>query len=154
MKTWIEIRPVEVTAGLARRAAERAAWRAIVREKLGDDIAVEYNGNGAPVLLPAPGPATPPGCIGVSHTRGWVAVVWSPGPCAIDIEPKSRPLSPAAAERYGFTTMEEWCAFEAEYKYEGLAGHPPARGSVRFEPHDQLIVAVISDTETATVPTK
>ncbi len=139
METWIEIRPLEVKGGLTRRVEERAAWRAIVRERLGADTAVEYNKNGAPVL------ALAPGYIGVSHTRGWVAVVWSPEPCAIDIELRSRPLSAAARERYGFTRMEEWCAFEAEYKYEGLTGTPPPKGSVRFAPHDTLIVAVISD---------
>ncbi len=139
METWIEIRPLEAAAGLARRAVERAAWHSIVRERLGEGVTVGYNPNGAPVLNGAPG------YISVSHTRGWVAVVCSPDPCAIDIEPKARPLSDAATERYGFTTMEEWCAFEAEYKYEGLTGRPAPPGSVRFAPHDKLIVAVISD---------
>ncbi len=140
METWIEIRPLAITEGLARRAAEKAAWHAIVRERLGGDTAIAYNKNGAPVL------AGTPGYISVSHTRGWVAVVWSPAPCAIDIELRSRTLSPAARERYGFTRIEEWCALEAEYKYKGLTGTPPPPGSVRFEPHDTLVVAVISDT--------
>ncbi len=132
---------MDEAVGLARRTVERAAWRSIVREKLGPDTAVGYNKNGAPVLVGAPG------YIGVSHTRGWVAVVWSPEPCAIDIELRSRPLSAAATERYGFTRIEEWCAFEAEYKYEGLTGEKPPAGSVRVEPHDSLVVAVICDPE-------
>ena len=136
---------MEETPGLTRRVAEKTAWRAIVREKLGGDVTVGYNTNGAPVLTPAPGSPDSSGYISVSHTRGWVAVVWSPTPCAIDIELNTRSLSAAARERYGFTRMEEWCALEAEYKYEGLTGTKPPSGSVRYVPHDSLIVAVISD---------
>jgi phosphopantetheinyl transferase len=126
------------TPGLSRRVAERAAWRAIVRERLGGDVAIEYNANGAPVLDAGRG------YIGVSHTRGWVAVVWSPEPCAIDIELRGRTLSPAAAARYSIGSLEDWCALEAAYKFAGLTGRQPAPGSVRFLPHPALVVAVIS----------
>ncbi len=85
-----------------------------------------------------------PGYISVSHTRGWVAVIWSPTPCAIDIERRDRTLPSSVAKRYpAIRYMEDWCAFEAEYKFAGLTGHPPAPGSVRLLPHPELIVAVI-----------
>jgi hypothetical protein len=163
MDSWIEIRPLEVAAGLSRRVAERAAWRAVVRERLGDDVVVGYNKNGAPVLEGAPGDEGlpggdgssagdgssrgdgSPGYISVSHTRGWVAVIWSTEPCAIDIELRDRTISEAAAARYSLGSMEDWCALEARYKYAGLTGREPAPDSVRFLPHPQLIVAVIGD---------
>ncbi len=116
--------------------AERAAWHAIVRELLGDDTTISYNKNGAPVLDEGRG------YISVSHTRGWVAVVWSPRPCAIDIELRDRKLSAAAAVRYSISSIEDWCALEARYKYAGLTGRP-APDSVRFLPHPELVVAVI-----------
>lgn len=138
-ENWIEIRPLNDTPGLSHRVAERAAWRAIVRERLGEDTAIGYNENGAPVLDPGRG------YISVSHTRGWVAVIWSSAPCAIDIELRGRELSAAAAARYSIGTIEDWCALEAAYKFTGLTGHEPTPGSVEFLPHPQLVVAVISD---------
>jgi phosphopantetheinyl transferase len=136
---WIEIRPLPEEEGLSRRVAERAAWRAIVRQRLGlpDDTAIGYNKNGAPVL------SERLGFISVSHTRGWVAVVWSPEPCAIDIELKTRTLSEPAAQRYSITSIEDWCALEARYKFTGLTGNEPAPESVHFLSHPELIVAVI-----------
>jgi phosphopantetheinyl transferase len=124
-------------AGLSRRVIEKAAWRAIVRRILGPDTVISYNAAGAPILERGRG------YIGVSHTRGWVAVILSPAPCAIDIELKTRMLSPAAAARYSICSMEDWCALEATYKYAGLAGHEPPPGSVSFIDHPALIVAVI-----------
>lgn len=138
MEPWIEIRALPAAPGLSRRVAERAAWHAIVRERLGNDISIGYNANGAPVLG-----SGEHGFISVSHTRGWVAVIWSPVPCAIDIELHERALSPAAAERYSIVSMEDWCALEASYKYAGLTGCPPGSDSVRFVSHPALIVAVI-----------
>lgn len=117
--------------------AERAAWCAIVRERLGDDISISYNENGAPVLSE--------GCgyISISHTKGWIAVIWSSTPCAIDIELKARKLTPAAAERYSITSIEDWCALEAVYKYKGLTGTFADPARVGFIPHSELVVAVI-----------
>jgi phosphopantetheinyl transferase len=117
--------------------AERAAWRAIVRERLGEDTAIGYNENGAPVLDAGRG------YISVSHTRGWVAVVWSQEPCAIDIELRGRQISRAVMARYPIASIEDWCAFEATYKFKGLTGREPAPGSVRFLSHPELVVAVI-----------
>ncbi len=143
MDFWIDIRPLPETSGetgLSRRVAEKAAWRAIVRERLGlsDDSAIGYNKNGAPVLSDGLG------YIGVSHTRGWVAVVWSPKPCAIDIELRDRKISPAVAERMGIAPeIEDWCAWEAAYKYKSVTGTAPAPSAVSFIPHPELVVAVI-----------
>ncbi len=89
------------------------------------------------------------GHISVSHTRGWVAVVWHPTErCGVDIELRGRALPAAAASRYGLSSMEDWCAREACFKYAGamgvdLADIDPA--VVRFIDHPELIVAVIGD---------
>lgn len=139
--SWIDIIPLPGQVdGFARRVAERAAWRAIVRRRLGDDTEIGYNKNGAPVL------GAGRGYISVSHTKGWVSVIWSSEPCAIDIERRDRRLSAAAAERYGIGTIEDWCALEARYKYSGLTGRTGGGGEpppVRFLPHPELVVAVI-----------
>jgi phosphopantetheinyl transferase len=118
-----------------------------VRERLGDDISITYNKNGAPVLgaesIPVEDLSNPLGYIGVSHTKGWVAVVWSPEPCAMDIELAGRKLSPAAAERYSINNISDWCAIEARYKYAGLTGREPNPKQIGFLPHPDLAVAVI-----------
>jgi phosphopantetheinyl transferase len=142
MDSWIEIERLPKTSGetgLSRRVAERAAWRAIVRRRLGlSDDAIRYNKNGAPVLRDGRG------YIGVSHTRGWVAVVWSPEPCAIDIELRDRKISPAAAARMGIAPeIEYWCAWEAAYKYKSVTGSAPDPSAVSFIPHPELVAAVI-----------
>lgn len=137
METWIEIHPLPDAPGLSRRVAERTAWRAIMRQRLGEDTAIDYNKNGAPVLDQGHG------YISVSHTRGWVAVIWSPTPCAIDIELKSRRLPEAAAARYSLDSMEDWCALEAAYKFKGLTGIEADLSRVSFPPHPELVVAVI-----------
>jgi hypothetical protein len=151
---------------------------------LGDDIIIGYNALGAPVLSRLAATGSPeitpvpddqicritddypdhPGYIGVSHTRGWVAVVWSPEPCAVDIELKGRAISPAVRSRYSIETISDWCALEARYKYESLIGGASASESetvpgaeidvppscsesapveVRFVSHPELVVAVV-----------
>jgi phosphopantetheinyl transferase len=140
MDSWIEIRPLPDLQGPSRRETERAAWRAIVRERLGlpNDNAIGYNANGAPVL------DGERGFISVSHTRGWVAVVWSPEPCAIDIELQGRKVSPGLAARFGITPeIEQWCALEAAYKYKSVTGILPEPLEVDFLLHSELVVAVI-----------
>jgi phosphopantetheinyl transferase len=142
---WLEIRPVPVdpealrgrvkeeewnhaaTMNPVSRRSEWLTWRAVVRERLGRDVAISYDAEGAPVVNR--------GHIGVSHTRGWVAVVWSPEPCAVDIELLTRNISPTTASRY--ISAEErtladsveplfpvavWCAKEATYKYARTPG--------------------------------
>jgi phosphopantetheinyl transferase len=119
--------------------AERAAWHAIVRERLGADVVVGYNKNGAPIIEGG----AERGHISISHTKGWVAVIWSPEPCAIDIELRDRKLSAGAAARYNISSIEDWCALEARYKYAGLTGHQPdPTVELRFLPHPDLVVAV------------
>lgn len=146
MNSWLDIRPVpedpellrlsvtpeewQAAAGMkpASRRAEWLAWRAAARERLGKDISITYDSNGAPRLEKGLGH------IGVSHTRGWVAVVWSPRRCAVDIEHVSRKISHVS---HKFISPEEaaladsanplfeiavWCAKEALYKYSGTSG--------------------------------
>ncbi len=170
---WLEILPIpDPVTGVSRRQAEGDAWRQIVRRRLGEGVTVSYNENGAPVLsysaadaitpaswndrasgndkasgnAPAFGDysaAPHPGYIGVSHTRGWVAVVWSPEPCAVDIELKTRTISPASAARVGISPdIASWCAWEALYKYRS-AGGVETDPRVCFHPHPDLVVAVI-----------
>lgn len=133
MAGWLEIRPIEK----AGRQAETAAWQAIVRERLGN-VEVKYNENGAPVLARSSG-----GYISVSHTRGWVAVVYSDSPCAVDIELKSRTISSAVATRMNIEPdVAAWCAFEARYKYRSVEPSEPVP-PVSFHPHPELVVAII-----------
>lgn len=112
-----------------RRRIEWLAWHAIVRERLGD-VGVDYNKVGVPVLLDADA-----GFISVSHSGGFVAVLWSNAVCAVDIELASRKITTRVAAR--FLSPEEqlltdsanplfavsvWCAKEALYKYAGVKG--------------------------------
>lgn len=154
-------------AGLRNEArrAEWLGWRAIVRERFFaegfariDSVGIGYGPGGEPVLLgegsgidgvggghaDRGGMRNPLGYIGVSHTKGWVAVVWSPEPCAIDVELKTRSVSPVAAERMGIVpNVEAWCAWEAAYKYRCAAGIEAAPEMVRFHDHPELVVATI-----------
>lgn len=108
------------------RRCEWLAWRAVVRQRLGQQTVISYDTQGAPMVSR--------GHIGVSHTRGWVAVVWSPEPCSVDIEPASRDVSRTAPR---FVSDEEraladsadprfpvsvWCAKEAAYKLARTPG--------------------------------
>lgn len=107
--------------GGARRRAEWLMWRAIVcRELPGAEIG--YDDAGAPVV------ENYPVHVSVAHCTGWVAVVISDGPCAVDIEPSGRDLG-HTPER--FATERElalgdplaiWCGKEALYKYAGRRG--------------------------------
>ncbi len=108
-----------------RRRAEYLTWRAVVYRELGD-VRIGYDAAGAPQLL------GDPRRIGVSHGGGWVAVVLSDRPCAVDIEPETRDFTRAAAR---FLTPAEaaladdprtagvvWCAKETLYKLSRSAG--------------------------------
>lgn len=110
-----------------RRRAEWLTWRAAAGERLGRGI-VSYDRNGAPVLPEGMGH------IGVSHTSGWITVVWSPEPCAVDIEHVSRDVSHTSGR---FISASEntlpdsvnplfpisvWCAKEAAYKLARIPG--------------------------------
>ena len=81
-----------------------------------------YRDNGVPALQE--------GYIGVSHTRGYAAIIIGEEPCGIDIERRDRNFSRAVyriltdEEREGATTLPDgagiyWCAKEALYKWGG-----------------------------------
>ena len=107
--------------GSASRRCEVLAWRAIVRRELGAEVAISHDDYGAPKV------DNPNIHISVSHSRDRVAVLFSNGVCAVDIESverdfrrvASRYLSAeeqALAERYNIFA-EMWSAKEALYKY-------------------------------------
>ena len=107
--------------GSASRRCEVLAWRAIVRRELGAEVAISHDDYGAPKV------DNPNTHISVSHSRDRVAVLFSSGVCAVDIESverdfrrvASRYLSAeeqALAERYDIFA-EMWSAKEALYKY-------------------------------------
>lgn len=102
------------------RREEILTWRALLYKKLAERVVIEYDQNGAPYIL---GSTLN---IGVSHTKGCVAIVISDSPCAVDIENSGRDLSYAATR---FITPQEnkllsiphaltiiWCAKECYYK--------------------------------------
>lgn len=121
--TTAEERAAAAAFASERRRAEFLTWRAVVRRELGRDVRIGYDELGAPRLGD---------CdvhISVSHCAGRVAVCFSNGPCAVDIEPETRNFS-RAASRYITTAERElsddpllpgiiWCAKEALYKYSG-----------------------------------
>ncbi len=126
------VRPDDVAAchgiGNPRRRSERLAWRAIVRQLLPRAGRISYDSAGAPR------PEELEGYIGVSHCRGYAAVIYSSRPCAIDIEEAGRDFH-TAAERYlspqekalpeaGSPEFEAavWCAKETLYKLSGMEG--------------------------------
>lgn len=107
------------------RQAEFLSWRALIYDHLGD-VHIGYDDAGGPVIE---GSALH---IGVSHCPGYVAVVISENPCAVDIEQCTRTFS-RAASRYmtpqetlleGGTLTQGivWCAKETLYKYARIPG--------------------------------
>ncbi len=110
------------TIASPQRRMQRMAWRAALRGQM-PDARVAYGLTGAPV--------TGEGFLGVSHCRGYAAVMWCDRPCAIDIEQASRDFSrassryispaeaalPAAGEPVFMAAL--WCAKEALYKLSG-----------------------------------
>ncbi len=126
------------------RRAEWLAWHAIVRRHLGRDVSISYNENGAPQIVGAPPPGKAIGYLSISHTVGWVAVLWSPSPCAIDIELRNRPISPTLKTRYSdVSSIEDWCKKEAAFKYTSVTGSAPDPASVHILPHSDLVVTAI-----------
>lgn len=119
------------------RRREYLGWRALVRERLGRDAAIAYDGVGAPVVTDRAGVH-----LSVSHAAGWVALLLADAPCGVDIESADRDFS-CAARRY-LTDDERrlsdsplwpgvaWCAKEALYKLAGRRGLD-LRRDVRLE---------------------
>lgn len=116
-----------LAAGFAApsRRREFLSWRAVLYRELGHAVPVAYDAAGAPQL-----PAGE-GFVGVSHSRGQVAVRWSPaGPSAVDIESPERNFI-RVADRYltphertlgavcGDWLCIAWCAKECLYKLAG-----------------------------------
>lgn len=108
----------------AHRRQEFLSWRALLYRELGRSVQIEYDPAGAPYMTDFQG------CIGVSHSRGQVALCWSPaGRCAVDIESADRDFTKVLS-RY-LTPEEErtanheawlciaWCAKECLYKLAG-----------------------------------
>lgn len=107
--------------GSASRRCEVLAWRAIVRRELGAEVVISHDDYGAPRV------DKPNFHISVSHSRDRVAVLFSNGACAVDIESVERDFRRVAsrylsaeeqtlAERYDIFA-EMWSAKEALYKY-------------------------------------
>ena len=103
------------------RRREVLAWRAVVRRELGENTQISYDEYGAPQV------DAPDTYISVSHSKEWVAVLFSDRECAVDIESVERNFRNVAtrylsseeqmlAEKYDLYA-ELWCAKEALYKY-------------------------------------
>lgn len=111
--------------GEARRR-EWLAWHALLHE-VEPSAEAYYERSGAPALRGAR-------FIGVSHTKGYAALMLGDRPCAVDIEPEGRCFAKAAprflsdAERglpmiHGERALGlVWCAKEALYKWYGQPG--------------------------------
>ena len=135
--------------GSASRRCEVLAWRAIVRRELGAEVAISHDDYGAPKV------DKPNIHISVSHSRDRVAVLFSSGVCAVDIESverdfrrvASRYLSAeeqALAEQYDlFGAM--WCAKEAMYKYHRRGGIDFLRDTIikEYRPEDDTLVTLL-----------
>lgn len=106
-----------------RRRREHLAWRRIVRQELGTNIAIDYNDVGAPTV------DTPNTYISVSHGADMVAVAIADETVGVDIEAldrnfdrvKSRYMSDlesAISDHKDWAAMV-WSAKEAIYKLYG-----------------------------------
>ena len=102
------------------RRKEWLAWHALLHETT-PQAETGYDPNGAPVLKSGE-------YIGVSHTKGYAAVIIAKTPCAVDIELCNRNFLKAAPkylspdERQRFGTEGDlpgkiWCAKETLYKW-------------------------------------
>ena len=100
------------------RRKEWLAWHALLHETT-PQAETGYDPNGAPVLKSGE-------YIGVSHTKGYAAVIIAKTPCAVDIELRNRNFLKAAPkylspdERQRFGTEGDlpgkiWCAKETLY---------------------------------------
>ena len=120
LATAEELQSVASFCSCSRRR-ERLAWRALLRESLGEQVEVRYQESGAPIILNSPYKY-----ISVSHSRTHVAIALSHTPCGVDIESLDRDFSKVASRylRDEERTLchEEWwsaavcCAKETLYK--------------------------------------
>ena len=111
----------------ASRRRERLAWRALLREELGEGYTIEYAESGAPRIVGARYPH-----ISVSHSQTHVAVLLSAKPCGVDIESLGRNFE-RIESRYVLPEERElstehwwpaalWASKEALYKMAGKSG--------------------------------
>jgi phosphopantetheinyl transferase len=108
------------------RRREVLAWRAVVRRELGCDVEISHDEYGAPTLNLSNI------YISVSHSRDRVAVLFSDGGCAVDIESSERDFGRVATRYLSSEELqlaeqndlyaEIWCAKEALYKYYRKGG--------------------------------
>lgn len=110
------------------RRREWLAWHALLQE-LRPGARTRYDEQGGPLLEDG-------GCIGVSHTREYAAVILSGRPCAVDIEQTDRNYSRVLdrysaprEQRLGLTLPDPslypalfWCAKETLYKLKRMPG--------------------------------
>lgn len=112
--------------GSLQRRCEWLSWRALLHRELGEGVEVRYTEQGAPHLVGLPYH------LSVSHSKRYVALALSDGPCAVDMERLDRNFARITPK---YLTSEEqllgrdqrflaaaWCAKEAIYKYAG-GGH-------------------------------
>ena len=120
LATAEELQSVASFCSCSRRR-ERLAWRALLRESLGEQVEVRYQESGAPIILNSPYKY-----ISVSHSRTHVAIALSHTPCGVDIESLDRDFSKVASrylrDEERVLSCEEWwsaavwCAKETLYK--------------------------------------
>jgi phosphopantetheinyl transferase len=125
------------------RRAEWLSWRNLAREMLGEDVCLEYNSLGSPVIRTS---NNTPRYISVSHCRSHVAIALSDAPCGVDIEWSKRNFDRAASRFLSFSERmleftypdlmvgAAWCAKEAVYKYYCAQGeqYPDFLGDIRI----------------------
>ena len=146
--------------GSASRRSESLAWRAIVRRELGNEVTIFHDEYGAPKVDKTGN------FISVSHSRDRVAVLFSDGACAIDIESVKRDFRKVAnhylsaeeqrlAERYDLYA-EMWSAKEALYKYHRKGGLDLVRDITisSYEPGSGVLKGSIRGGETIDVKVK
>ena len=117
-----------------QRRNEWSSWRRIVKEELSDDILIDYDITGSPILHPATknkgiSEHDKINFISVSHSNKFAAVMFSEKRCGIDIETTDRnfvhitPKYISEKEKTLNTCDDKlfnaviWCAKEAAYKY-------------------------------------
>ena len=138
--------PEDRAAAMARfgcevRCAEWLTWRNVVREVLGN-VRIEYNPEGAPMVVGTPSPIY----ISISHCRSHIAVAISDEPCGVDVEWCRRNFERVASRYLSLSERmlefsqpdlmvgAAWCAKEAVYKYYCAQGEKYAdfRGELRI----------------------
>ncbi len=114
------------------RRAQWATARALLRQMLGADAELRYASSGALILTKPIGTTRH---LSISHTKEWVAVMFSEGRCGVDIESLGRNFSKVASRYISHDEREKfealvgehfealmWSAKESLYKYGASEG--------------------------------